>query len=180
MLEEVDKVEKSLEAIGEMDFLSSRIEDADHSLLIVTEESLSVHVQLQPALIAYYGIKRKEAERDLSSCKSDFERWEKEKFPKSKKDLEELAGPKGKKPTIADIEAHIIVFNKSEHNGWMRRLEEAQRASDTFDVFYEAIRQKSFTLREFCSMHSVELANANEIDSVRQIQRKERGKVSTQ
>ena len=143
--ETLSNIEKTFETLGQVDVSGVKLEDAGYELLDITKLTTDIHVAIQSPAIAYYGSLKKEALRNLTSLKNYYERFCKKNYAKAKEALASL----GTKATVADIEAKVIVDNEEQINEWEERIAEAQREYDTLDSWFEAWRQKSFSLKDF-------------------------------
>lgn len=137
-------IEKTLESLGQVDISGVRLEDAGYELLDITKLSADIHSAIQSPAIAYYGALKKEALRNLNSTKNYYDRFCKKNYAKAKEELTSQGG----KATVADIEARVIIDNESQINEWEERIAEAQKEYDTLDSWFEAWRQKSFSLKD--------------------------------
>jgi hypothetical protein len=144
----VDNIADSFNSMGEIDLAGISLEKADHRLLDVTHMDLNAHVAMQPSAVAYYGSLLKDASRRLSAMKRQYERWSKKKYAEAKASLASGTG----KSTVADIEARFIVDNDTEIDKWDKQIDKLQYEYDTMTVWYEAWRQKGFTIREYASI----------------------------
>ena len=150
----VQNIVDGIDDIGETGMLQGvKLETADPKLLDVRDGSFDDHVAMQPAAIAYFGSLKKTASRHLDNMKSSYERWQKKKYVDAQRIL---ASSMTTKPTKADIEAYIIVNHEPEIEKREKDLETLQEQVDTMDVWYEAWRQKSFSLREAAQTRSDE------------------------
>ena len=145
----IELVADSCQEMGEVELAGISLESADPRLLDVSHMDLDRHVAMQPAAMAYYGFLLKDAQRRLASMKRSYDRWEKKKYAEAKISL---AAGTGGKATVADIEARFIVDNEAEIETWERRLEKLQFEYDTMNVWFEAWRQKSFSIREHANI----------------------------
>jgi len=146
--ETVEKVGNACEEAGKSTILGISLENPSPRLLDVRDGSFDEHVAMQPAAIAYFGVLKKEALRQHDSMKHAYERWQKKKFQEARKALEGASQPCQKKATISDIEAFVIINNERKIEEWETNLSYLQEQVDTLDSWYEAWRQKSFSLRE--------------------------------
>ena len=84
-----------------------------------------------------------------------YERWEKKKYAEAKVSVE--SGTANKHTIkVEDIKARLIVDNEKEIEKWEERIEKAKFEYDTLDVWYEAWKQKSFSIGEFAPMENDE------------------------
>ena len=146
----VENITQSCENMGQIELVGIKLEEARPGLLDVSEMDFNKHVAAQPSAIAYYGVLRKEAHRSLSSLKRAFDRWQSKKWSEAK--ISVLSGASQYKPVKEDIQARFIVDNEKELEQWDNRLDKAQFEVDTIDSWYEAWRQKSFTIREWAGI----------------------------
>ena len=161
-----ENVVKCCEDIGKFNILGIPIESASPRFLDVTEENLNEHVRMQPGLIAFFGTKKKEAERNYYYKKQAFEAWKKIKYNEVKGGMDKA------KPTVNEIESQIMIDTADEYEKWVNELQEAQEMLDTFEIFYEAIKQKSFSIREFALLASDEWRIKDNIESKSEIKPK--------
>jgi len=154
----VENIQRTMDDLGHVDISGVKLESCDGKLLDVGEYGLDRHVAVQPAAIAYFGTLKKEASRRVGSLKKAYERWEKKMYATAK--VAALSGTQAK-ATVADVEARYIVDNEEEIEKWEAQIEKAQRESDTLDSWYEAWRQKSFSIREFVMVDEDERFNSS-------------------
>lgn len=149
MKSDIEEVAKSIEnacyEAGKGKIAGMTLETPDPKLLDVRDGDFDEHVSMQPTAIAYYGVLKKFSSRQLESMKRSYDRWQKKKFQEARQVLESLQ--KGK-ITIADIEAHVLMNNEEAIVKWEQDIEKLQERSDDLEVWYDAWRQKSFSLRE--------------------------------
>jgi len=151
----IQKIAETCERLGEIEVGGIKLESADAKLLDVSQLSLDTHVAIQPAAVAYYGSLKKEAGRRLSALHRGYSRWEKRKYAEAKASLGHGTG----KNTVADIEARYIVDNEAEIEKWEEQEDKAQLEFDTLDVWFEAWRQKSYSIREHAGIVEAERYN---------------------
>lgn len=133
--------------LGEVQLSGVKLESAASSLLDVSQLSLDQHVAMQPAAIAYYGSLKKEASRKLAVLERSYDRWQKKKYAEAKVSVESGTSAKsGIK--VEDVKARFIVDNEADIIKWEAQTDKAQFEYDTMDVWYEAWKQKSFSIRE--------------------------------
>ena len=150
-------ITETISSLGKIDLSGCKLEEAKPELLDINSLTLDLHVAMQPAALAYYGQLRKDAMRRLTDLKSKRERWEKSKYAEAKAAcLRDMP-----KATVADIEARVVNDNAAEFKKLDEIERNAQAVFDTFDVWYEAWKQKGYTLREHISMEIGERSNAN-------------------
>lgn len=142
----VENIQKTMDELGHVDISGVELESCDGKLLDIGEYDLDRHVAVQPAAIAYFGALKKEASRKVGLLKKAYERWEKKKYAEAK--VAALSGTQTK-ATVADIEARYIVDNEKDIEKWEEQVGKAQMECDTLDSWYEAWRQKSFSIKEF-------------------------------
>lgn len=140
------------EKMGEIQLGGIKLETADAALLDVSQFDLDTHVAAQPSAIAYYGSLKKEASRRLAALKRAYDRWQKKVYATAKASLGAGTG----KVNIGDIEARMVVDNEPQIEKWEADIEKAQFEFDTLDSWFEAWRQKSFSIREFASVDNEE------------------------
>jgi hypothetical protein len=140
----IDIIADSCQSLGEVDLAGIALETADPRLLDVSQMDLDRHVSMQPAAMAYYGSLLKDASRRLAAYKRSYDRWEKKKYAEAKASLASGTG----KSTVADIEARFIVDNEAEIEKREKQLERLQYEYDTMNVWFEAWRQKSFSISQ--------------------------------
>jgi len=140
----VDVIAESCQNMGDVDLAGITLESADPRLLDVSHMDLDRHVAMQPAAIAYYGALLKDASRRLAAYKRAHDRWEKKKYAEAKASLASGTG----KSTVADIEARFIVDNEAEIEKREKQLEKLQYEYDTMNIWFEAWRQKSFSISQ--------------------------------
>lgn len=153
----IENISDACDGMGEVELSGISLESADPRLLDVTHMDLDRHVAMQPAAMAYYGSLLKDASRRLGAMKRAYERWEKKKYAEAKASLAAGTG----KSTVADIEARFITDNEPEIEKWESQLEKLQFEYDTMNVWFEAWRQKSFSIREHANITEDERWNTN-------------------
>jgi len=141
----IDRIADSCQDMGEVDLAGITLESADPRLLDVSQMDLDRHVAMQPAAMAYYGSLLKDSSRRLAAYKRAHDRWEKKKYAEAKASL---ASGTGKSATVADIEARFIIDNESEIEKREKQLDKLQYEYDTLNVWFEAWRQKSFSITQ--------------------------------
>lgn len=141
----VGSIEKACDDAGEKTIAGKSLESPDPCLLDVRDGDFDEHVSMQPSAIAYYGVLRKQSARHLEGMKRAYDRWQKRKFQEGRTALEATGS---KKPTIAEIESFVLMNNEAEVEKFEEDIESLREQADTMDVWYEAWRQKSFSLRE--------------------------------
>lgn len=180
----IERIANSCDEMGEVDLAGIKLETADPRLLDVSQMDLDRHVAMQPSAVAYYGALLRESKRKLALQKRSYERWEKKRYAVAKASLAAGTG----KSTVADVEARFIVDNEEEIEKWEKLIDRLQFECDTLDVWYEAWRQKSFSIGQhanitdderFLTPHIKEKfqesgEKSNGIDRVRRIIRKNR------
>ena len=151
----IERIAESCEEMGEVELAGIKLESADPRLLDVTHMDLDTHVAMQPSAMAYYGSLLKDAARRLAALKRSYDRWEKKKYAMAKVSLASGTG----KNTVADIEARFIVDNEPEIEKWERQIERLQFEYDTMSVWFEAWRQKSFSIGQHADITEDERFN---------------------
>lgn len=144
----IDKIAESCESMGEVDLAGIKLESADPRLLDVSQMDLDRHVAMQPSAVAYYGSLLRDSKRRMGGQKRAYERWEKKKYALAKASLASGTG----KSTVADVEARFIVDNEKEIEKWEKTLDKLQFEFDTLDIWYEAWRQKSFSIGQHANI----------------------------
>jgi len=155
----VENIQNTMNGLGQTELSGISLESCEAKLLDVGEYDLDRHVAVQPAAIAYFGSLKKEASRRVGTLKKAYERWQKKMYSQAK--VAALSGTQTSKPTVADIEARYIVDNETEIVKWEKQIQKAQMEYDTLDSWYEAWRQKSFSIREFVQVDEDERFNSN-------------------
>jgi len=154
-----ENVKHTIDGMGQVELSGIKLESADARLLDVGSLDFSKHIAMQPAAIAFFGAMKKEATRRQAILKRSYDRWQKKRWAMSKAAV--LSGSTAQyKPTLADIESRFIIDNEAEIEEWDKKMDKVQEESDTLDSWYEAWRQKSFSLREFSSIDEDERWNA--------------------
>lgn len=148
----VNNIKKSVDEIGSIDLCGINLESADPKLLDVTYGDLNLHVAMQPAAIAYYGTLLKDSARRVNEAKRQFERWSKKKYLEAKASL--VAG--SSKATVQDIEVRFTVDNEKELEEWDKLLDRLQEEYDTLNMWYEAWKQKSYSIQQQSSITEAE------------------------
>ncbi len=151
----VENITKACDSLGEVELAGIKLESADPRLLDVSQMDLDRHVSMQPAAVAYYGALLKDAARRLAALKRHFDRWEKRKYAEAKAALAAI------KSTVADVESKYIIDNEAELDKWDKQMDKLQAEYDTLNVWFEAWRQKSFSIREHASITEDERFNVS-------------------
>lgn len=141
----VENVVDACEQLGQVDLSGIKLESASPLLLNPSIGEIDEHVSMQPGAIAYYGSLLKESKRSLVSYKKSYERWERKKYAEAKVAANASST---NKCTVDDIKARYITDNETEIEKWEEGLDRLQMEADTLEVWYEAWRQKSFSIRE--------------------------------
>lgn len=147
-----ENIQEACDRLGSQCLFGIPLESADPRLLDVREADLNDHVAMQPGAMAYYGALKKYAARRLAALKREQERWEKKAFAVAKEAL--LAG--GGKYTVDDVKAKVVMDNEAVICEYERRLDMLQQEADNIDVWWEAWRQKSYSIREHADLISEE------------------------
>lgn len=145
----IESIERACDEIGSLSLSGIKLENPDPKLLDVMDGDFDLHVAMQPAAIAYYGMLLKYSKRELVSNQRAYEHWKKKTFQEAKKILSQsVDGKPAPKSTIADIESYIIMNYEKEIEEWENKVEELQSSYDIIESWYDAWRQKSFSLKE--------------------------------
>ena len=156
----LENVAAACDSMGEVDLAGSSLESADPRLLDVTHMDLDRHVAMQPSAMAYYGNLLKDAQRRLGGMKRHMDRWKTKKLAEARVSvMNGTTAPS--KITAADIEARFIVDNEAEIEKREAQLDKLQMECDTMSVWFEAWRQKSFSIREHANISEDERYNSN-------------------
>jgi hypothetical protein len=151
---------RATDALGQVDVSGVKLENADPSLLDISEHDINRHVAIQPAAIAFFGMVRKEAHRRLAAFTRVNDRWEKKMYAQAKAAVMSGAS-QTYKPTVADVEARFVIDNEKEIEAREKQMEKLQESVDSLDSFYEAWRQKSFSIREWIGITEDERYNSD-------------------
>jgi len=154
----IENIAEASKAIGQVELGGHKLESAEASLLDVSQFSLDEHVAMQPAAIAYYGMLKKQAARKLAALEREFDRWQRKKYAEAKV-LAAASAARASDVKVEDVKSRFIVENEAELEKWDKRLDKAQLEYDTLDMWYEAWRQKSFSIREHVSITEDERYN---------------------
>lgn len=157
-----DNIIRSCRALGKRELVGIPLEEADPAFLDVRELDFDDHVAMQPSAIAYFGMMKKEAQRMFAAIQRRHDRWRKRKFSETKIVVKNESDSK-RAPTIQDIEARLETDNEEEIQEQDKELGQAQERLDAVDVWYEALRQKSFSIREHASVLSDEFLSSPSI-----------------
>jgi hypothetical protein len=140
-----ENISEAVDTIGKKEVGGIQFETADPRLLDIRDGDFNDHVSMQPAAIAYYGMLKKTASRNLEAMKRAYDRWQKKVYAQAKAAL--IAAGTAK-PTVNDIEAFILLNNEAQIEKFEKDIEHLQDQYDTLDVWYEAWHQKSYSIRE--------------------------------
>lgn len=143
-----DKIAESCEKIGKKQLNGIDIDVVDSSFLDTSEGSLHDHVAIQPSLVAYFGMKKKESERALRRAQERYDMFMKEAYAGVKNAIK----TDSKKLTVDEIKSNIHIVYKKEHESLLADIEQAQEIFDVFDVYYEAIKQKGYAIKEMITI----------------------------
>jgi hypothetical protein len=155
----VEKISAGCMACGDFTLLGSKLEDCDPRSLDVRIGSLDDHVSMQPAAIAYFGSLVKDAVRRVSMLKLGYERWTKQKYAIAKSAL----STSGSKTTVGDIEAKIVADNEPDIVAKEAEIAEAERIRDELETWYEAWRQKSYSMSQHANLVSAEFGSSESL-----------------
>jgi hypothetical protein len=153
----------SCDTLGEKPFLGKALKDADPSFLDVREYNFHEHIAMQASAIAYFGARRKEAERHLEWLERGLKRWKKAKFIETKSALLEESTSK-KAPTLDEINARLVMDNEAELKEKEAEIRLAQQMLDSAEVWYEALKQKSYMMREYANALTDEFLSISSTD----------------
>ena len=143
------------EKLGDVELAGIKLESGDVSLLDVTKFSIDQHVAMQPAAIAYYGTLKKRAAQNLAILERAFDRWTKRKFAEARASVE--AGTANKvNVKVEDIKSRHNTDNETKIDEWEAKIDKAQADYDTLDSWFDAWKQKSFSIRETVSIEEDE------------------------
>jgi hypothetical protein len=146
--------------LGDVQLGQFKLETADAALLDVTKFTIDQHVAMQPAAIAYFGTLKKEAARKLAVLERQHDRWTKKQYALSKAAVE--SGTTNKSfIKVEDIKARFVVDNEAEIEKREAQIDRAQMEYDTLDSWYEAWKQKSFSIRETVAIEEDERYNSS-------------------
>jgi len=147
----IQNIVTTCEGLGDVELSGTKLESAQRDLLNISWGDLDQHVAMQPAAMAYFGALKKEAKRSLDAIKRAHDRWEKKKYAEARVAVE--SGTKAVSSIkVEDVKARFIIDNEDEIEKWDERLDKAQLEYDTLDVWMEAWKQKSFSMREYVSI----------------------------
>jgi len=156
----VENIIATCENLGSIELNGIRLDTADPRLLDVTEMDLDRHVAMQPAAIAYFGTLRKDAARAVANCKKAYDRWRRPRYVVARAVVDSRSSAKST-VKVEEVKAQLEIDNEAEVVKWEERLDRLQREMDTLDNWYEAWRQKSFTIREHAQIEEDGLYNSN-------------------
>ena len=156
----VKNIYETCSKLGDVQLAGVRLETADAALLDVTKFTIDQHVAMQPAAIAYYGTLKKEAARKLVVLERQYDRWAKKQYALAKAAVESGTSNKSQ-IKVEDIKARFVVDNEAEIEKREAQVDRAQMEYDTLDSWYEAWKQKSFSIRETVAIEEDERYNSN-------------------
>ena len=157
----LDNITDTCDQMGDITLSGVRLEDAHRDLLNVSLGSLDEHVAMQPGAVAYFLSLKKAAKRRLDNAKSAYDRWEKKQYSLAKACVESGCTAKSY-IKVEDVKARFVIDNEPEIIKWEKRLDGTRAEYDTLDVWCEAWKQKSFSMREFVEINSDERYNNND------------------
>lgn len=154
------------ERLGEVSLGGIKLESADPALLDVTKFTIDQHVAMQPSAIAYFGFLKKVTARKLANVESDFDHWTKRKFAEARASVE--SGTSSKTSVkVEDIKGRHATDNEAKIKEWEEKIDKAQEAYDALDAWFEAFKQKSFSIRETVSIEEDERFTSTSISGKR-------------
>jgi hypothetical protein len=157
----LQNITDTCDGLGDITLSGIRLEDAESNLLDVSTGALDQHVAMQPAAMAYYLMLKKAAKRRMDNAKSAYDRWEKRHYALARAAVE--SGTTAKSSIkVEDVKARFIVDNEPEIEKWEKRMDSVRAEYDTLDVWCEAWKQKSFSLREFVEIDADERWNSSD------------------
>jgi hypothetical protein len=143
-----DDIASACEMCGEFSIGGIRFDAPSARLLDSSDANLSEHVAMQPAAIAFYGTKLKEATRVLAAITREKSLNEKKWHAKAKV----LCMQSNAKPTISDIEAYIAINFELDQLKMNEKLDRAQATVDQLTVWYDAWKQKGYGLKGYVAV----------------------------
>jgi hypothetical protein len=146
--------------LGDVQLGQFKLETAEAALLDVTKFTIDQHVAMQPAAIAYFGTLKKEAARKLAVLERQHDRWMKKQYSISKAAVESGTSNKSQ-IKVEDVKARFVVDNEVEIEKREAQIDRAQMEYDTLDSWYEAWKQKSFSIRETVAIEEDERYNSS-------------------
>jgi hypothetical protein len=156
----VKNIYETCEKLGDVQLAGVKLETADAALLDVTKFTIDQHVAMQPAAIAYYGTLKKQAARKLAALERQDDRWTKKQYALAKAAVDSGTSNKSQ-IKVEDIKARFVVDNEAEIEKREAQIERAQMEYDTLDSWYEAWKQKSFSIRETVAIEEDERYNSS-------------------
>ena len=175
-----ERISKCCDDLGEFSLLGVPLESADPRFLDVRESSLDEHVAIQPSALAFLGKLRKDAIREVKKQEREYEKWKMDKYTESRGNVD-----KSGRVTKDDIQAQMVKDNRKEIDEWEDKIMDTQRVCDLLDVYYEAWKQKAFSLNVYANITADELFSKESIeiktkisakkDQIRDIIRKKHG-----
>lgn len=156
----IENVAAACEGLGEVDLSGITLESADPRLLDVTSMDLDRHVAMQPSAMAYYGSLYREAGRRHAAYKRHVDRWKTKKMAEARVSV--MNGTTAPSKVMAsDIEARFIVDHEPELEQKEAELDRLQMEAETLGVWFEAWRQKSFSISEHAHITEDERWNSS-------------------
>lgn len=156
----ITNIADTCNSLGEVELAGINLESGDGRLLDVTHMDLDRHVAMQPSAMAYYGTLLKDAGRRLDALKRQHNRWKKKKMAEARVAVQNSV--KAASSILAsDIEARFIVDNEDAIEKWEGQLDKLQREHDTLSVWFEAWKQKSFSMNLHATLTEDERWNAS-------------------
>lgn len=156
----IKNISETCVKLGEVQLAGIKLETADAALLDVTKFTIDQHVAMQPAAIAYYGTLKKEAARKLAVLERQYDRWQKRQYALAKAAVESGTSNRSQ-IKVEDIKARFVVDNETEIEKREVQIDRAQMEYDTLDSWYEAWKQKAFSIRETVSIEEDERYNSS-------------------
>jgi len=156
----VSKIVDACNELGDVQLAGIKLEEASPALLDVTQFSIDQHVAMQPAAIAYYSTLKKEAARRLTALENQYDRWQKKQYSLAKAAIEATVSNRAQ-IKVEDVKARFVIDNEVEIERREAEIAQARAEYDTLDSWYEAWKQKSFSIRETVAIEEEERYNTS-------------------
>lgn len=149
-----DRIVEKVEELETEDFVGTKLGGFDKALLIIGDTDINDHLRMQPSAVCYYGMLLRRADAALRRREAAYDEWFHRMYAKANNVLSE---ERTTKPTQADIKARVIGDNKEKYKKLQKKIVDARDTRDMLDVWYEAIRQKGFSMDKMVDISKEEL-----------------------
>ena len=146
------KMDEFLKNTSSIDVCGFKLEDFDHNALIITEENFQEHLQKQSAGTAYYGTLYKSLKQELNKLSNDRAKKLSECTDRAMLVLQKQSSKSTARPTIREAETMALMANSKIFEEYDKKIYEIEEQCNFVEQYYEAWKQKSFTLNNMTSL----------------------------